>query len=106
WKYGGPKWLAILQVSNLLEPPPNRCNSRCRYSSAASRRKLHRRRSDVCRSLKLASTGAPPCNGPGSRFEAYVRHMLIIQSDRPVRPRMTDSVMQVVLMAISRASMG
>lgn len=31
-----------------------------------------------------------------SRFEAYVRDLVIIQSDGTVRPRMTDSVMQAV----------
>jgi hypothetical protein len=35
-----------------------------------------------------------------SRFEAYVRDLVVIQSDGTVRPRMTDSVTQAVLSTV------
>jgi pimeloyl-ACP methyl ester carboxylesterase len=38
-----------------------------------------------------------PAVGDTSRFEAYVRDLVVVQSDATVRPRMTDSVAQEVL---------
>jgi len=38
-----------------------------------------------------------PAVGDTSRFEAYVRDLVVVQSDGTVRPRMTDSVAQEVL---------
>jgi pimeloyl-ACP methyl ester carboxylesterase len=40
-----------------------------------------------------------PAVNDTSRFEAYVRDLVVIQSDGTVRPRMTDSAMQEVLRA-------
>jgi pimeloyl-ACP methyl ester carboxylesterase len=41
-----------------------------------------------------------PAVSDTSRFEAYVRDLVVIQSDGTVRPRMTDSVTQAVLSAV------
>jgi pimeloyl-ACP methyl ester carboxylesterase len=41
-----------------------------------------------------------PAVSDTSRFEAYVRDLVVIQSDGTVRPRMTDSVTQAVLSTV------